>query len=327
MPIELKTSISKLSPKKTNISALDIDALIKLLDKQKGGWANYSVTPTATPKFDKAKKVIEVTIKASPTATVPGWTQYSKTTKARQEEWDTMSPKAEKYVNALHALFLEAVAKFGEAIKDEDLDKAGWDKLWKAKKGDLTKPVDDYKSKTSNGKSVGLEMTDPGPDPVETVNNVPKPTEATFNVGGNSIGNVFKALKAHKWWGRYRSNQDKKLEYALDGNLKKITVKAAPVVTMPKWTEYSKRTKKQKDDWDNMWSILHDHEHHHHTIFTDGVDAMLKEIVDMKMKQSAAEKYWKDKMKAIQDEQDAFDTSTAHGANDGVELHLDADQP
>ena len=96
---------------------------------------------------------------------------------------------------------------------------------------------------------------------------------------------------------------------------------------MPKWSDYSKRTKKQKADWDNMWGILHTHEHNHHTIFTDGVDAMLKEVVDMQMKKKEAEQFWTDRMKSIQDDQDSYDSTSAHGVNEGVILNFDADDP
>ena len=326
MPIDVKKAISKPSKKTVKISAVDLDAAVKALNK-KGAWATYKVTPTAIPKFDKAKKVSEVTIKAAPSATVPGWTEYSKSTKSRQKEWDAMTPKADKYVENHHTKFIEAVDALADAIKDEDVDKAGWAKLWKAKLAELNKVNKDYAKDTSNGADEGLELTDPGPDPVETATDIKTPKESTYNISGNSIQNVFKALKKRAFWGRYRSFQDKNLEYALDGSLKKITVKAAPVVTMPKWSDYSKRTKKQKDDWDNMWGILHTHEHNHHTIFTDGVDAMLKEVVDMQMKKKEAEQFWTDRMKSIQDDQDSYDSTSAHGVNEGVILNFDADDP
>ena len=324
MPITVKTSIKSPSTKKKAISAVDIEGLRSKLDKLPA-WGHYTAEPSAVVKTDKAKKVTEVTVKSSPVQTLPKWNEYGKTTDNRKAEWDRMYAAAETYVQKQHETFTAAVDAFVKEGKSLDLDKAAFDKLWKEKKKAFQKALDDHASKTSKGETLGVKLDDIPPDPVETKKDIKAISRKTYDVSGASIEKVFNVLDKRKWWGRYRSNEDKSMEYALDGNLKKITVKGSPKIWMPKWKEYSKGTKEQKKEWDRMWKCLETHELEHHNIFTSEVDAFTADIESMELKKAEAEKHWKDSTKDWQTRQNDYDSTSDHGGNEGVHLDFNAD--
>ena len=324
MPIAVKISISKPKSETFKVSAVDSESLIEALDKLKS-WGSYAANPSALVKVGKDKKVSEVVIKAKPVSTLPVWPQYSKTTKNRKADWDKMIPCLKKYLTNQHALFLEAVAMFSKELKSLSLTKPEFEKRWKAKTAEFVKIHNDYAQKTSNGSTLGVKLELIGPDPVEGKSNVKTPKSKKYTVSGKTVKAVYEALKKRSFWGRYRSHQSASMEFAIDGKLSKITIKAAPTITIPKWSEYSKGNKAQKATWDSMWTALNAHELHHHKIFTDEVKTFLKNIKDMELTKAEATSHWDDNNKDWQDLQDAFDGRSDHGANDGVSLDFGAD--
>ncbi|MCB1340929.1 MAG: DUF922 domain-containing protein [Pseudooceanicola sp.] len=322
MTITVKTSIAKPAKSTVNVAASDSEKLIAALDKLKG-WAKYTPNLSVTPKYGKDKKMSDCTIAAKPTTKVPKWSDYSRNTKDRQAEWDKMFPKLEKYLDNHHDKLTKAIEKAAKELEKEDFEKSDFDKWWKTKKTELEDVSKDYASKTSDGTSEGVSLDVIDPDPVEVATDIKSPSTTQYAVSGKSIKGVYDALAKRKFWGRYRSNGSAKMEFAYDGCLKKITVKAAPVITMPKWAEYSKMTKEQKAEWDKMWGLLNTHENNHHDIFTKGMKTLLDNIEPLKQKE--ANTYWTDENKTIQDAQDTYDTSSAHGVNEGVSLDASVD--
>ncbi|MFQ5622090.1 MAG: DUF922 domain-containing protein [Paracoccaceae bacterium] len=149
---------------------------------------------------------------------------------------------------------------------------------------------------------------------------IPGPSNKTWTVKGANLEEVFKALKAHGWWGRYRSNESAKFT----GKAKKfdtVNLSAKPVITMPKWANYGKAAKDEKKSWDDMWKALKKHEDQHHTIFQTAAKewkASTEKGGDLEPKEM--DKAWKAFLADSQKRQDDFDKRTGHGKKTGVVL-------
>lgn len=234
MAITVKAKISKPSKKSSNVSGVDLMSLSDELDK-KTSWGSYKAEPVFSAKYDKSKKVKEITVTVKPVIKLLKWAEHGRSTKNRQAEWDRMIKALEKYLTSLHNLTLEAAAKFSEEIKGKDLDKAGFTAEAKKAKTAFAKAVEDYASKTSNGTSVGVNLEDIAADPATFKKTIPSPKSASYSVSGKTIAAVFKALEKRSFWGRYRSNSSFKATFQLDGNVDVFTVTSKPVITMPTW--------------------------------------------------------------------------------------------
>jgi len=324
MAITVKTKIPKPSKKSTSVSGVDMAALETALDK-KPSWGSYAATPVFSAKFDKSKKVSEITVALKPVITLPKWTQYAKSTKKRQAEWDRMLKALEKYLASLHALTLESVAKFAAEMKDKDLDKPGLAAANKVAKAAFAKAVDDYASKTSHGSSVGVSLEYIDPDPASFKKTMPAPKSSTYTVAGKTIEAVFKALQKRSFWGRYRSNASYKATFQLDGHVDVFTLTSKPTIVMPKWKDYSKGNKGQKGTWDTMWKKLNTHENNHHAIFTKCITELENAVTSSDVLEADIDAFWTDETKDWQDQQDRYDTKSGHGVKEGVKLDASFD--
>ena len=154
---------------------------------------------------------------------------------------------------------------------------------------------------------------------------VPNPKEAHWNVKGKTIEELFANLEKHGWWGRYRSNETEssKPDKADKTKLDSIEIGGAPVITMPKWTDYGSASKPKQKAFDAMYKELLRHEREHHDIFTGACEALKKKLekgdpVDTK----AWPKLWADFKKDTQKKQNQHDSRTGHGKKDGVVLNV-----
>ncbi|PCJ05722.1 MAG: hypothetical protein COB16_14810 [Rhodobacteraceae bacterium] len=324
MAITVKTKIPKPSKKSFSVSGIDMETLESALDK-KTSWGSYTAAPVFSAKFDKSKKVTEITVVLKPVVNLPKWTDYAKSTKNRQAEWDRMLKALETYLSSLHALMLEAVAKFAAAIKDKDLDKAGLAAETKAAKAAIAKAVADHASKTSNGNTVGVSLAYIDPDPASFKKTIPAPKSSTYTVAGKTIEAVFNALQKRAFWGRYRSNPKYKATFQLDGHVDVFTLTSKPTIIMPKWKDYSKGNKGQKGTWDSMWKKLNTHETNHHDIFKTCVADLESTVTSTDILEADLAKFWTDETKDWQDRQDTYDTKSGHGVKEGVELDASFD--
>ena len=156
---------------------------------------------------------------------------------------------------------------------------------------------------------------------------VNKPTISTFSVAGKTLSDVKKNLDARDEWGLYDATQNFKSSAKLDpdGNVVGVTMVLSPKIQMPSWSGYRAATKTQKASWDTMYKALLAHENQHHAIQLDCVEDLKKAIKAAKNLDAAALNELIDKcQKACQKKQDAYDTSSGHGAKEGVVLKLDA---
>ncbi len=183
----------------------------------------------------------------------------------------------------------------------------------------------EYGEKTSGGYSLGVDLEVIGPDPVEGVSDIKSPKITKYNAGGMTIKAVFELLNNRKQWGLFHPHYSAKMDYALDGKLSEIAVKAALTINMPKWPGYGKGSDAQKATWDDMWAHLLVHEKKHHTKFTDAVKEFLKYINDMELSRAEVKELWARKKIEWQAMQDKFDDDTDHGAKQGVVFDADAD--
>ena len=154
------------------------------------------------------------------------------------------------------------------------------------------------------------------------------PKVSKFKVSGKTLKDVQKALDARDEWGLYDATQNVKsgAQVDKDGAVKSVTMAVNPVIELPEWSEYGKATKEQKASWDAMVKKLEAHERKHHDIQSDYIDDLKKQIKAAKdLDAKGIDKLIDDNQKACQKKQDAYDTSSGHGAKEGVNLDLDAD--
>lgn len=158
-----------------------------------------------------------------------------------------------------------------------------------------------------------------------TINN---PRVSTFNVGGKTLKEVQKNLDARDEWGLYDATQNPQssAKTDADGNVVSVTMVLNPIIQMPSWSGYRAATKEQKASWDAMYKALLAHEKRHHDIQVDCVEDLKKAIKAAdELDGDALKTLIQQSQQACQKKQDAYDSRSGHGANEGVELDLDAD--
>ncbi len=157
---------------------------------------------------------------------------------------------------------------------------------------------------------------------------VSSPTVTRFTVGGKTLAEAQKALDARDEWGLYDATQNVRSSAKTDGdgNVVSVTLALNPKIQMPAWSGYSSATKDQKDSWDAMYRALLAHENKHHALQLACVEDLKKAIKAIKDLDAQALKDCIDDQKdACQKKQDAYDSRSGHGANEGVVLDLSAD--
>ena len=156
---------------------------------------------------------------------------------------------------------------------------------------------------------------------------VNRPAISKFRVAGKTLSDVKKNLDARDEWGLYDATQNFKssAKTDADGNVVSVTMVLNPKIEMPVWSGYSGATKDQKASWDDMYAALLAHENQHHAIQLDCVEDLKKAIKAAKeLDADTLNKLIDQSQQACQKKQDAYDTSSGHGAKEGVVLDLDA---
>jgi predicted secreted Zn-dependent protease len=158
---------------------------------------------------------------------------------------------------------------------------------------------------------------------------VNNPQKTTFKVPGKTLKEALKSLNSRDEWGVYDATQNVKSSAQTDkgGNVTSVTMVLNPVIELPEWSGYRSATKEQKASWDKMIKALEAHERKHHDIQVDCASDLTKEIKKAKtLDADALNEIISDQQDACQKKQDDYDTRSGHGAKEGVELDLDADQ-
>lgn len=155
--------------------------------------------------------------------------------------------------------------------------------------------------------------------------NAPKTTR--YSVRGDTLAEARKNLDKREEWGLYDATPNFKSGAKVDsqGQVMSVSLELNPVIELPTWSGYSSATKPQKASWDAMLKKLEAHEKKHHDIQVAGAAALKKAIesakaLDAKALDKLIEKAQTDTQKA----QDAYDSSSGHGAKEGVTLDEDA---
>jgi predicted secreted Zn-dependent protease len=156
---------------------------------------------------------------------------------------------------------------------------------------------------------------------------VNRPKVSTFRIGGKTLADAKRSLDARDEWGLYDATQNFKSSAKVDssGNVVEVTMTLNPIIEMPTWSGYSAATKAQKASWDAMYDALLAHENGHHDIQTACVEELKKSLnAAKKLDADTLNRLIDESQQACQKKQDAYDTSTGHGAKKGVVLKLDA---
>lgn len=153
------------------------------------------------------------------------------------------------------------------------------------------------------------------------------PRVSTFTIGGKTLAEAKQALDRREEWGLYDATRNFKSSAQVDGNghVGSVTIELNPVIELPVWSGYRSATKDQKASWDAMCHALKAHENRHHRIQVECVEGLKNDLKAAKtltgeMLNELIEKA----QRSAQEQQDAYDTSSAHGVNEGVVLKLDA---
>lgn len=154
------------------------------------------------------------------------------------------------------------------------------------------------------------------------------PKTTTYKVAGKTLAEAKDAMDRRDEWGLYDSTQGQKSGAQTDanGNVTSVTLTLAPVIEMPSWSGYTSATKEQKASWDAMYAKLLAHENKHHEIQKAAIEDLKKAIKSAKTLDANGLRDLIAKNQAdTQKKQDAYDSSSGHGAKEGVTLDLSVD--
>ena len=157
---------------------------------------------------------------------------------------------------------------------------------------------------------------------------ISEPKVTKYKVTGTTLKEVLKQLNKRDEWGTYDSTQNQKSDAKADGdgNVLSVTLSFSPEIELPEWSGYGKATKEQKKSWDNMMAKLTKHEKNHQDIQKGALEDFKKKLKSAKtLDKDTLKDMIKDFKEDTQKQQDSYDTSSGHGAKEGVELDLDAD--
>lgn len=154
---------------------------------------------------------------------------------------------------------------------------------------------------------------------------IPNPKTRHWTVKGNTLEAAFKSLQAHNWWGRYRANPSYSFKNDKNKIVTSVTVRAKPLIQMPKWAGHAAATKAEQASWDKMYKALEGHERNHHELFLKGSEewATYLEALDP-FDVKAVKKMWSEFNKNMQKGQDDYDAFSKHGQKEGVVLTIPA---
>jgi predicted secreted Zn-dependent protease len=153
------------------------------------------------------------------------------------------------------------------------------------------------------------------------------PRLSNFTVAGKTLADAKKNLDRRDEWGLYDATRNFKSSAQVDGEgqVRSVTMVINPVIELPSWSGYRAATKEQKASWDSMLDALRAHENKHHAIQVSCVEALKKSLKAAKtLDASTLDESIEDQQRACQKKQDAYDSSSGHGAKEGVVLKLDA---
>ena len=155
---------------------------------------------------------------------------------------------------------------------------------------------------------------------MDVVLKIPKPANKTWNVKGKTVQELLDNIERHGWAGLYLANPSYAYKQPKD-IVTQFTLKTKPLITTPKWSDYSKATKDEKKSWDKAMQGLKKHENNHHEIFCKEAKlwkAKMKKMGDLDKGDMESE--WGTFMKLVQGKQDTYDTKTQNGVKEGARM-------
>lgn len=148
-------------------------------------------------------------------------------------------------------------------------------------------------------------------------------TRATYRVAGANLDGVLRSLLARGEWGSFEGDLPYQSRGDAQGNVKSVTLTPTYTITMPVWANYRTQPQACKDEWDEMWRALYQHEDGHRSLFEEGVATIARKLEELEQATSGEiDNLMRQSGSDIQSAQDKFDNSTDHGRSRGVELTI-----
>jgi predicted secreted Zn-dependent protease len=146
---------SKPSSKTWKVKGQDAETLFKNLNKN-AFWGRYRSNESA--RFSgKSAKIDLVKVAASPTITMPVWSDYPKAPKEAKASWDKMWKALKKHEDNHHTIFDDAAKALKKSLeKNGDLDEKDVSKAWGEFLKATKKSQESYDTRTKHGKSEGV---------------------------------------------------------------------------------------------------------------------------------------------------------------------------
>ncbi|MGO9255071.1 MAG: DUF922 domain-containing protein [Bryobacteraceae bacterium] len=152
-----------------------------------------------------------------------------------------------------------------------------------------------------------------------------KTDNKTYAVPGNTYEEMFKFFEkknaAKEEWGKFHPEIPHLSFKPTKDPITEVTLEVGYTIVMPSWSKASSIGQKEKAAWDTMMKALQRHEEQHRTIFefeaeAFGTDLSFETDLSQKKLSDMFKKFPGDVRKA----QQAYDSKTANGKNEGVFL-------
>lgn len=153
-----------------------------------------------------------------------------------------------------------------------------------------------------------------------------KTDNKTAAVPGNTYEDMFKFFEkkntAKQEWALFQHERPAlSFKPAKGDPITEVTLTVGYTITMPAWSKAGSLGKKAKDAWDKMMAALQKHEDQHRQILEDQAKSFGTQITSQTdLSQKNLADLFKDFPGDVKKAQDAYDSKTAHGKNEGVFL-------
>jgi predicted secreted Zn-dependent protease len=149
----------------------------------------------------------------------------------------------------------------------------------------------------------------------------------TYDVTGSTLEAAGNEMNARGEWGLGGARN---IAYTTgtvrdDGIVSSVTITGQLFRILPRWTQLSSKSEAVRNEWNRMLGALSGHESRHVSIARTHLNALPAAL--SAIHESDLPTVWSEKMTALQDAQNEYDTTTTNGQTEGVTLDLNVEQP
>jgi hypothetical protein len=154
-----------------------------------------------------------------------------------------------------------------------------------------------------------------------------EPTHNTYTLDAADLESAVNQMNARSEWGLGGARN---IAYSTgtvneDGIVSSVTITATLFTTLPSWTQLGSKPEAVRNEWNRMLSALRGHENHHVSIGRTHLEGLRTALAAIHENDLAST--WSEKMAALQDAQNEYDTTTTNGQTEGVTIDLNVEQP